>query len=149
MARLGKIRCGSRHTTRFIRSSYARSLHCEHLEDRRLLALFTVTTDQDVVDFNDGVTSLREAIFAANTVAGADEIRFDFGHDEPATIKLKQGELEITDSLTITGPGAELLTIDARQQSRIFHATGFVGNVTLAGMTLKNGSDLWGEAIGG
>ena len=90
-----------------------RRLHCESLEDRRLLAVVTVDTNQDVVDFNDGVTSLREAIFATNLVAGADEIQFDFGHDGPETIVLTMGELAITDSLTITGPGAELLTIDA------------------------------------
>lgn len=94
-------------------SLYRRPLRLEPLEDRRLLALVTVTTDQDVVDFNDGVTSLREAIFATNTVPGADTIDFDFGHDGPATILLTQGELTITDSLTIDGPGADLLTIDA------------------------------------
>ncbi len=105
-------RC-ARETAPFVRSPYARRLRCEQLEVRRLLALITVTTDQDVVDFNDGVTSLREAIFAANIVPGADEIQFDFGHDGPATILLTQGELQITDSLTIKGPGAELLTIDA------------------------------------
>lgn len=88
-----------------------RKLRCEHLEDRRLLAVVTVDTIEDIVDLNDGRTSLREAIFATNTVPGADEIVFDF--DRPATILLTQGELQITDSLTISGPGAELLTIDA------------------------------------
>jgi hypothetical protein len=42
-------------------------LHVEALEDRRLLALYTVTTELDVVDENDGVLSLREAIAQANT----------------------------------------------------------------------------------
>lgn len=93
----------------------ARGLRCERLEDRRLLAVVTVTTVDDTVDFNDGVTSLREAIFATNTVAGADEIRFD-----PAlftagarTILLTRGELRVSDLLTITGPGVQRLTIDA------------------------------------
>lgn len=88
MASFNKPRRRSRQPAHLIRSPYARSLHCEQLEDRRLLALITVTTDQDVVDFNDGVTSLREAIFAANVVPGPDEIQFDFGHDGPATILL-------------------------------------------------------------
>jgi hypothetical protein len=96
----------------FCRTPLARSLRYETLEDRRVLATLTVDTDQDLVDFNDGVTSLREAIFAANIVPGADEIVFDLG-DGPKTILLTQGELKITDSLTITGSGAELLTVDA------------------------------------
>ncbi len=94
-------------------SSNQRRLRCERLEERRLLAVVTVDTDADLVDFSDGVTSLREAIFATNLVPGADEIRFDFGHDGPATIVLTEGELQITDDLTLTGDGAELLTIDA------------------------------------
>lgn len=146
-----------------IRSPFARSLHCEHLEDRRLLAILTVTTDQDVVDFNDGKTSLREAIFAANTVSGADEIRFDFGHEDSATILLTQGELKITDSLTVTGPGADLLTIDASGNdptpdehngdgSRIFHITNSTASdpfkVLLTDLTLTGGdSELTGGAI--
>jgi hypothetical protein len=79
------------------------------------LALVTVTTNQDTVDFNDGLTSLREAIFATNLVDGPDEIQFapSLTASGPATILLTQGELAITDDLTLTGPGADLLTIDA------------------------------------
>ena len=79
------------------RDLWLRRLRCEPLEDRRLLAIVLVDTEQDVIDFGDGVTSLREAIFATNTVPGADEIVFDFGHDGPATILLQYGELEITE----------------------------------------------------
>ena len=120
-----------------------RPLRVELLEDRRLLAVVTVDTDLDVVDFNDGVTSLREAIFATNTVPGADEIVFDFGHDGPATILLEHGELEITDELSITGDGPDLLTIDAQQQSRIFNITAETGDFTIAGMTLTGGQTQW------
>ena len=96
-------------------SLYRRALRCEPLEDRRLLAVVTVNTLSDTVDFNDGVTSLREAIFATNTVPGADVIEFapSLTASGPATILLTQGEMKITDSLMINGPGAELLTIDA------------------------------------
>src|SRR5687768_7648119 len=58
--------------------SSERALRCERLETRCLLAVVTVDLADDVIDFNDGKTSLREAIFATNTVPGADEIRFDF-----------------------------------------------------------------------
>ena len=89
-------------------SLYRRALRYEPLEDRRLLAVVTVDTLADTVDFNDGHTSLREAIFATNTVPGADTINFAplLTANGPATILLTQGELKITDALTINGPGA-------------------------------------------
>lgn len=93
----------------------ARRLRIEPLEDRRMLAVATVTTELDVVNFNDGVTSLREAIFATNTLAGADTIEFAPGMSGK-TIHLNQalGELHITDSLTIDASSlAGGLTIDA------------------------------------
>ena len=62
-------------------SLYRRALRYEPLEDRRLLAVVTVDTLADTVDFNDGHTSLREAIFATNTVPGADTINFRYCAD--------------------------------------------------------------------
>jgi hypothetical protein len=107
----------------------------------------TVDTPLDVVDFNDGVTSLREAIFATNLVGGADEIVFDFGHDGPETILLTLGEL------TITGPGADLLTIDASQRSRVFNlddptTTIESFNVTISGLTLTGGMTTANDSAG-
>jgi CSLREA domain-containing protein len=96
----------------FCRTPLARALRFETLEDRRVMAVLTVDTPLDVVNLNDGLTSLREAIFAANIVPGADEIVFDIS-TRAATITLSQGELKITDSLKITGPGVNLLMIDA------------------------------------
>lgn len=135
-------------------SSYSRRLRLEPLEERRVLAALTVTTNLDVVDLADGELSLREAIFAANTVAGPDTINFDFGNDGPETIVLTQGELAITDSLTITGAGAGLLTIDATGNdltpdqdngdgSRVFNVYDGTGSapidVTIEGLTITGG----------
>jgi hypothetical protein len=108
-------RIGRKAASQLGRSLYRRQLRLEPLEDRRLLALVTVTTLEDSVNFSDGVTSLREAIFATNTVPGADTIEFAplLTAGGPATILLTLGELAIIDSLAINGPGAELLTIDA------------------------------------
>jgi predicted outer membrane repeat protein len=116
-----------------------RSLHCERLEDRRLLAVVTVDTEFDLVDFNDGMTSLREAIFATNTVPGADEIRFDFGHAGLETILLTHGQLAITDAVSIVGSGAGLLTIDGQLSSRLFNIGVAAGDVTFRGVTLTRG----------
>ena len=77
----------------------------------------------------DGEISLREAIHAANTDAsvdgstagsGADTIEFapTLFNGGPGTITLAadfehNNQLNITEAVTINGPGADLLTIDA------------------------------------
>ena len=66
------------------------------------MATLTVTTAADVVDANDGETSLREAIAEANTTTGADEIVFDAGLSS-ATLRLTQGEIEFRDTVRIDG----------------------------------------------
>ena len=78
-----------------------------------MLAVVTVDTNLDTVDFNDGVTSLREALFATNLIGGDDTIDFDAALDGQ-TILLTAGELAITDALTIDASSlASGLTIDA------------------------------------
>ena len=71
--------------------------------------------DESDGDYRRGDVSLREAIELANAQAGADVVEFDPGlfAAGAGTILLTHGELKVTDSLTINGPGAELLTIDA------------------------------------
>ena len=71
--------------------------------------------DESDGNFERGDLSLREAIELANQWPSTDTIRFDSAliSGGPATILLSQGELRITDDLTINGPGAELLTVDA------------------------------------
>ena len=114
---LGKRRRRGRAWPRFRRLAF------EPLEARRLLAVLTVNSTADIVAL-DGLVTLREAIFAANTDTvtelqetgnGADEIRFDpsLFSTGPTTILLENGELSITSDLTVSGPGASVLTIDA------------------------------------
>ncbi|MCB1510711.1 MAG: cadherin repeat domain-containing protein [Hyphomicrobiaceae bacterium] len=63
---------------------------------------YVVTTLADVVDANDGLLSLREAIAAANADAGSDGITFAAGLSG-GTIRLALGTLLISDELTIDG----------------------------------------------
>ena len=143
-------------------ASLFRRLRIESLEDRRLLAVVTVDTLADTVNFSDGVTSLREAVFATNLVGGADTIEFAAALTSggPATILLTQGELAITDSLTINGPGASLLTLQAYDPtpdmkngdgSRIFNIDdGNAANLlddSISGVTLTGG-DVSGPPAG-
>ena len=71
--------------------------------------------DESDGDFSLGDFSLREAIEFANTHAGHDTIGVspDLTAGGPATILLTLGELAIIDAVTINGPGADLLTVDA------------------------------------
>src|SRR5262249_3010422 len=86
--------------------------------------------------------SLREAIEFANKLPGADLITFDnsiFG--TPQVISLTLGtELAVTDSLTIQGPGAGLLTVSGANACRVFNINGpGILNVTISGMTIADG----------
>ena len=102
---------------------------------------WVVTTAANIVNLNDGVTSLREAISYANDHPGDDTITFD-----PSlagkTITLTNGDLDIYMNLeaagatTIIGLGADQLTIDGNDASSVFN----VGSVaTLSGLTITHG----------
>lgn len=61
-----------------------------------------------------------------------------------STITLTSGEIEVSvDDLTIVGPGADALTVDAGGNSRVlYHHSGSetgTGTLTVAGLTLANG----------
>ena len=92
-------------------------LSFDQLEARHLLATLVVNSAADLpVDLSDGVVTLRDAIHAANTDmlvapgaetgSGSDTITFDgsvFSGGTNSLIRLTEGELEITDTLTIDG----------------------------------------------
>jgi hypothetical protein len=105
--------------------------HLTPLEDRTLPSTFTV------LNLNDsGPGSLRAAIGAANTNPGPDTIVFAGGLH--GTIKLTSGELLITDSVTISGPGANKLAVSGNNASRVFEVAAGL-KVTLVGLTISNG----------
>ena len=102
-----------------------------------------VNTTADLLAGPPDVLSLREAIDQADGAPGS-TITFDpavFG--TPQTIGLTLGELDITADMTVTGPGARLLTIDASNRSRIFEIDDQLPTaavVTLSGLTLTGGN---------
>jgi hypothetical protein len=120
-----------------------------------LLAAFVVTSAGDNTTERDGLTTLREAIIAANDAgAGPHTITFgdgsatpggtDFTDATPDTITLSLGEMEITESLTITGQSEVNTIIDGNNTSRIFSITS--GDTTLEKLALTRGRT---SAIGG
>jgi hypothetical protein len=100
-----------------------------------------VTTQHDVVDDIDDLTSLREAISYANSHPGPDTITFDPSISGKArrTIVLTGGPLVLTDpaTTTIIGPGARLLAISGGGRSRVFDIEG--GSLALSGLTIARG----------
>lgn len=104
----------------------------EALEERCLLATFAVTNLNDA-----GAGSLRAAILSANALAGADIVEFQEGLS--GTITLTTGQLAISDSLEINGPGAGKLTIaNGSGASRVLAFMS--GTSTLLGVTVTGGS---------
>ena len=109
-----------------------------------------ISSGTTVTNTNDsGPGSLRQAILNANANPGSDTISFAPGLS--GTIVLTSGELQIINDVTIVGPGANLLTIDGNDASRIFNVDD--GNpdtaiiVAISGLTLTRGNA--GTANGG
>src|SRR5262245_32733574 len=113
MSRSSKLRRGFPSVDQLRRKPLVASLGIESLERRTLFSTFTV---QNLAD--SGPDSLRQAVLDANTLAGADEIKFD--RKLLGTIALTSGQLSITDDLTIHGPGADELTVSGSDNSRVF-----------------------------
>jgi hypothetical protein len=112
-------------------------LAVEQLEERAVPTTFEVFNLDD-----SGSGSLRQAILNANgaTTDAVDVIDFQPGLS--GTIRLTSGELLITGSVVIHGPGAGVLTVSGNEKSRIFEvaATGPAIDVTISGLTLTQGN---------
>ncbi|HBU01114.1 MAG TPA: hypothetical protein DEB20_00850 [Acidimicrobiaceae bacterium] len=96
-----------------------------------------------VSNTNDsGAGSLRQAVLDANANAGADTITFD--PSVTGTITLTSGQIAITDTVTITGPGATALEVSGNDASRIFDIATSGTAVTISGLSFVDGlSPAW------
>ncbi len=130
------------------RRARRRSVAVECLEKKALLTTFTVNSLADA-----GPGTLRQAIEDANNTPNdpffePDIIEFDLAPG--STINLTGGDIDITESLTINGPGASELIIDAGGLSRIFEIIEqpeMFLDVNISGVTLTGGSATDGGAI--
>src|SRR5438309_2465934 len=123
------------------------------------------TADEPDADPADGVCStasgdctLRAAIMQGNFATGPNTIMVPsgvymitrVGYDDDALV----GDLDIKHDLTIQGAGSGTTIIDGNGSAthdRVFHVLSTVQNVTLSGMTIRNGESLAinGGVIGG
>ncbi len=98
-------------------------------------ATYTVTNTN-----NSGAGSLRQAITNTNAGSGGDEIIFQDGLTGTISFDDTDNEIVIDQSVHITGPGADKLTIDASQKSRIFQILDGA-DVTIESLRFVNGRD--------
>ena len=120
-------------------------------------ATFVVNSTADVVDAAPGngacatagcVCTVRAAIQEANALSGADTITFDPSvFSVPQTITLGSALPSIAQDLTIAGPGANVLTVDANQTGSVFRIDSGVKTTTMSDLTITGGKA--GASAGG
>ena len=102
-----------------------------------------------VTNLNDsGTGSLRRAVNVGNDTPGPDTVQFLAGLT--GTILLTSGQINITDAITIPGPGAGILSVDGNNASRIFNIPNNINgaqNISISGLTLQHGNSIDGGAI--
>nr|HQU81927.1 choice-of-anchor Q domain-containing protein [Pyrinomonadaceae bacterium] len=113
-------------------------------------ASFTVNNNGDADDAGagngvcetaagNGICTLRAAITESNALAGNDVVNFASGI---TSISSAAGQMTINSNINITGPGANVLTV---QNARAFSATSRVFNITggtvgISGITISGGN---------
>jgi CSLREA domain-containing protein len=112
---------------------------CLSAEKEIYAAAFTVDTlqDNEANGCGTGVCTLREAVTAANGTPEDDTIVFQNGLN--GTILLTGSFLNVTGSVTITGPGARNLSVSCNV-NRVFIISGASVRVNISGLTITGGN---------
>jgi CSLREA domain-containing protein len=98
----------------------------------------TTTSDHDDGSCSVGDCTLREAINVANSASGANTISFMNSVTGVITLQSGLGTLTVTDSVTITGPGARVLSVSGNNARRVFTFNN--GSSAISGLTIRDGS---------
>jgi len=103
---------------------------------------FVVTTTSDLSSANASCTapcSLRQAITDANTATGTNTITFQPGLTGTITLASHLPDIN-SGPMTITGPGARVLSIDGAGFQTMAVQSSTVGTTTISGLALTNGN---------
>lgn len=129
------------HARRAMAQQYRRTLHDRHTPRSAAASRQATTLAVSSCDDDGSPGTLRSEIDGA--VSG-DTI--DLSQLSCSTITLTSGQIEVhVDDLTIVGPGADALTIDAGGNSRVFYHhsstddTNTTGTLTIDSVTMANG----------
>jgi Calx-beta domain len=124
-------------------------LRVESLEDRAVPAIFTVTDlgDNGGVDPSPGAGTgtLRQAIVDANATPADDQIEFDaslFGTAQPINLESSLTIAAAGGGLTISGPGADLLTVqrDSSAAAAFSVINSYSPDLSLSDFTISGGT---------
>jgi hypothetical protein len=119
-------------------------LSIEFLEDSSLLSTFTVVNLNDAGTGTGLTGDLRYCIVTANANDDLSN-RIVFQPGLTGTVRLTKGELTITKSLEIAGPGAGQLTISGNHRSGVFDITAPDSEtILLADLTITGGIGIKG-----
>ena len=126
-----------------------RGLTFESLEQRRVLTTIIVDSLADNTTIDSQIT-LREALLAANNDSsvgdapagfGADTIRFAPALSGTLSMNPSLGQFTISDDVTIEGPGADLITLDASaSSSRVLQVNGLQNHAEISGLRFTSTS---------
>ncbi|MGB3509222.1 MAG: DUF4347 domain-containing protein, partial [Microcoleaceae cyanobacterium] len=100
----------------------------------------------------DGGISLREAVIASNNTAGADQIILQDGQQHTLSISgtdntAQAGDLDISDTVTITAATTNGATVDAAGIDRVFEVSSN-GNLSLENLVVTGGNVGYGGGGG-
>ena len=93
-----------------------------------------VTTLEDIVNREDGITSLREAVAYAESLGT--QVAVTFAGELEGDLVLTGGAIAVNGETSITIEGDDRITINALGESRVFETS---GNVILSHITLVGG----------
>lgn len=149
--------------TRKARRRRAVASRVQVLEDRALLSTFVVnstlldTADaipgDGIADDGFGNVTLRAAIQEANALAGGDTIILPAGTYSLSMLgggeqAAATGDLDLTDDVTLTGAGANVVTINGQNQDRVFDILAGV-QARISGVRIVGGAANLSQEDGG
>ena len=119
------------------------ALEQDHAQTESTLTVNTILDDTDDACGETRCT-LRDAINTANAAGG---LTIQFAPGVSGAIMLTQGQLTITKAVTVTGPGARVLAVDANFASRALFLN--APGVAISGLTFTRGQSVGDSAAGG
>ena len=109
---------------------------------------FNVSVDggwvvNSLADPGDGECTNNECTLREALAAAQDGDRVTFKGNLSGTIALTAGELSIDDDVSVVGPGADVITVNAQNASRVFDVGGPGAPVsaTISGLTITGGNE--------